>query len=146
MSITLTAQTTGTLIGFHLIPTPSSSSKVVLVVALMGQLVAFLCGVTGIFLGLNKSENSNAAKFFAGMVLFWYSSGYILMIAMYVVMFVPWYSVLIVVLPFGVVWLILFWNELKTRATHVWNCLRSGALSWALLSRVHPQTRDRISR
>ena len=129
MSLGLTAQTTGTLVGFHLMSTPSSSSKVVLVVALMGQLVAFLCGVTGIFLSSNKSENSNAAKFFAGMGFFGYASGYILMIAMYVVMFVPWYSVLIVVLLFGVVWLILFRNGLKTRATEVWNCLKNSTQS-----------------
>ena len=125
ISLALTAQTTGTLIGFHLIPTPSSSSKVVLVVALMDQLVAFLCGVTGILLSSNKPEDSKAAKIFAGIGFVCYTLGYILMIAMYV----PWYFVLIAVLLFGVVWLIFFWNGLKTRATEVWNYLKNSTQS-----------------
>ena len=86
--------------------------------------MAFLCGVTGILLSSNKPEDLNAAKIFINMALFSYMLGYILVIAMYVVMFVPWYSVLIVVLLFGVVWLILFRNGLKTRATKV--CINNG--------------------
>ena len=128
MSLALTAQTTGTLMGFHLTPTPSSSSKVLLVVALMDQLVAYLCGVTGILLSSNKPKDLKAAKIFAGMGLVCSTLGYILMIAMYVAMYVPWYSVLIVVLLFGVVWLILFRNGLKTRATEVWDYLRRHAI------------------
>ena len=118
--------------GFHLISTPSSSSKVVLVVALMGQLVAFLCGVTGVLLSSNKPEDLNADKIFKGMGFFCYAPGYILMIAMYVVMFVPWYSVLIVVLLFVVVWLILFLNGLKAFATKVWNCLKNSTQSQSI--------------
>ena len=40
-----------------------------------------------------------------------------------------WYPVLIVVLLFGVVWLILFRNKLKTRATEVWNYLKNSTQS-----------------
>ena len=121
MSITLTAQTTGTLMGFHLTPIPSSSSKVLLVVALMDQLVAYLCGVTGILLSSYKPEDSEAAQIFADIGFVCNALGFILMVAMYV----PWYFVLIAVIIFGVVWLIFFRDEWKTRATKVWNYLRN---------------------
>ena len=132
MSFSLAAQTTGTLMGFHLTPSPSSSSKVLLVVALMDQLVAFLCAVTGILLILIKPEDLNAAKIFAGMGFFCYSLGYILAIAMTVVTFVPWYSVFIVVLLFGVVWLILFRNELKNSTQPIKNYIEMLLERWEL--------------
>ena len=121
MSLMLTAQTTATLMGFHTTPTPSSSSKALLVVALMDQLVAYLCGLTSILLSSNKPEDSKAVKIFADIGLVCNALGFILMVAMYV----PWYFVLIAVIIFGVVWLIFFRDEWKTRATKVWNYLRN---------------------
>ena len=121
MSLMLTAQTTATLMGFHTTPTPSSSSKALLVVALMDQLVAYLCGLTSILLSSNKPEYSKAAKIFADIGFICNALGFILMVAMYV----PWYFVLIAVIIFGVVWLIFFRDEWKTRATEVWNYLRN---------------------
>ena len=113
MSLMLTAQTTATLIVFQ----RSSSSDALLVVALMDQLVAFLCGLTSILLSSNKPEDSKAAVIFADIGFFCFALGFILMVAMYG----PWYFVLIAVLLFGVVWLIFFRNGLATRATEAWN-------------------------
>ena len=113
MSLMLTAQTTATLIVFL----TSSSSDALLVVALMDQLVAFLCGLTSILLSSNKPEDSKAAVIFADIGFFCFALGFILMVAMYG----PWYFVLIAVLLFGVVWLIFFRNGLATRATEAWN-------------------------
>ncbi|KAK7850162.1 iq domain-containing protein iqm6 [Quercus suber] len=125
MSLMLTAQTTAALIGFHL-TTPSSSSKALLVVLLIDQLVACLCGLTSILLSSNKPEDSKAAKIFADIGFICTALGFILMVAM----LVPWYLVLIAVLLFGVICFIFLlhkfvfvligfkalWNELKTRA------------------------------
>nr|POE48219.1 hypothetical protein CFP56_71631 [Quercus suber] len=124
MSLMLTAQTTAALIGFHL-TTPSSSSKALLVVLLIDQLVACLCGLTSILLSSNKPEDSKAAKIFADIGFICTALGFILMVAM----LVPWYLVLIAVLLFGVICFIFLlhkfvfvligfkalWNELKTR-------------------------------
>ena len=49
MSIMLTVQTTAALVGFHL-TTPSSLTKVLLIVVLVVQLVAYLCGLTSMLL------------------------------------------------------------------------------------------------
>ena len=124
MSLMLTAQTTAALIGFHL-TTPSSSSKALLVIVLIDQLVAYLCGLTSILLSSNKPEDTKAAKIFADIGFVCTALGFILMVAM----FVPWYLVLIAVLLFGVVWLIFFRNRLKTRATEVWNYLKNSTQS-----------------
>ena len=115
----LTAQTTAALIGFHL--TTPIFLKVLLVVVLVVQLVAYLCGLTSILLSSNKPEDSKAAKIFADIGFICNALGFILMVAMYV----PWYFVLIAVIIFGVVWLIFFRDEWKTRATEVWNYLRN---------------------
>ena len=124
MSLMLTAQTTAALIGFHL-TTPSSSSKAMLVIVLIDQLVAYLCGLTSILLSSNKPEDTKAAKIFADIGFVCTALGFILMVAM----FVPWYLVLIAVLLFGVVWLIFFRNGLKSRATEVWNYLKNSTQS-----------------
>ena len=108
MSLMLTAQTTSTLIGFHVVPTPSSSSKAFLVVALMDQLVAYLCGLTSIM--LKSSNKPEAAEIFEKIGFVCTALGFILMVAM----FVPWKFVLIAVLLFGVVWFFLFGNDWKT--------------------------------
>ena len=117
MSLMLTAQTTAALIGFHL----TTPSKALLVVVLIDQLVAYLCGLTSILLSSNKPEDSKAAKIFADIGFVCTALGFILMVAM----FVPRYLVLISVLLFGVVWLIFFRNGLKTRATEVWHYLKN---------------------
>lgn len=100
LSLMLAVQPTSTLIGFHTILTPCSSNKDMLAVALMDQLVTFLCGFTGILLYLNKPEYPKAAKIFAIIGFVCTALGFILMVAM----FVPCYLVLIAVLLFGVVY------------------------------------------
>ncbi|KAL4639491.1 hypothetical protein ACB092_03G222100 [Castanea dentata] len=120
MSLMLTAQTTAAFVGFHL-TTPSFSSKAMLVVVLIDQLVAYLCGLTSILLSSYKPEDSKAAKIFADIGFVCTALGFILTVAM----FVTWYLVLIPILLFGVVWLIFFRNGLKTRATEVWVYLRN---------------------
>ena len=99
MSIMVTTQTTATLVGFHL-TTPSSSTKMMLVVVLIDQLVAYLRSMTSILL---QSQNPSITQILA-LVGSDGTAGYILMISM----FVPWYIVLIVVVPFTYVSIIIF--------------------------------------
>ena len=100
MSIMVTTQTTTTLVGFHL-TTPSSSTKVMLVVVLIDQLVTYLGSTTSILL---HSQNPSITHNLALVGSDGTALSYILMISM----FVPWYIVLIVVIPFTYASIIIF--------------------------------------
>ena len=73
----LTVQTTAALVGFHL-TTPSSSTKVLLIVVLVVQLVAYLCGLTSMLLG---HWNPGTTQAFAHIGFAFTTLGYILMVA-----------------------------------------------------------------
>jgi len=122
MFIMLTVQTTAALIGFHL--TTPIFLKVLLVVVLVVQLVAYLCGLTRMLL---QRRNPGATQVFAHIGFAFTTLGYILMVAM----FVHWYLVLITVLIFGFVWIIFF--------QHVWYPLFINARFWLVNNCLLPR-------